>query len=165
MGEDDYVMIREQDLIGCFPSSGARANDIPKLTPCGDRVLLAVDQVASETKGGILLTEGAKEKPVTGTVVAVGPGKAGEDGETKPMQLKAGDKVIYFKYAGDQMSDEEGNAFVVLHEGDVLAKLCFHSPTGLFPFRRASVRPSRDAIATTAIHRSHRSISARRTEY
>ena len=123
MGDDDYVMIREQDLIGCFPSSGARANDIPKLTPCGDRVLLAVDKVASETKGGILLTEGAKEKPVTGTVVAVGPGKVGEDGETKAMHLKAGDKVIYFKYAGDQMSDEEGNAFVVLHEGDVLAKL------------------------------------------
>ena len=46
-----------------------------------------------------------------------------DDGEVKPLTLKAGDKVIYFKYAGDQMSDEEGNAFVVLHENDCLAKL------------------------------------------
>ena len=60
---------------------------------------------------------------IVGTVVAVGPGKADDDGEVKPLTLKAGDKVIYFKYAGDQMSDEEGNAFVVLHENDCLAKL------------------------------------------
>jgi chaperonin GroES len=123
MKGQDYVMIKEQDLIGVLPNSGARANDIPKMTPCGDRILVAIDKVMSSTKGGILLTEGAKEKPVTGTVVSVGPGKVGEDGETKPMAVKAGDKVIYFKYAGDQMTDEEGNGFVVLHESDVLAKL------------------------------------------
>ena len=121
---EEYTMIREQDLIGTLPSSGARANDIPKLQPCGDRVLLSVEKAAAETKGGILLTEGSKEKPIVGTVVAVGPGKAGEkDEEVKPMTLKAGDKVIYFKYAGDQMTDEEGNGFVVLHESDCLAKL------------------------------------------
>ena len=123
VGGEDYVLIKEQDLIGCFPSSGARASDIPKLEPCGDRVLLKVDSVESTTKGGILLTEGAKEKPVTGTVVSAGPGKAGEDGVIKPLTVKTGDKVIYFKYAGDQMTDEEGNAFVVLHENDILARL------------------------------------------
>ena len=120
----EYTLIKEQDLIGTLPSSGARANDIPKLQPCGDRVLLSVESASAETKGGILLTEGSKEKPIVGTVVAVGPGKADDDdGEVKPLTLKAGDKVIYFKYAGDQMSDEEGNAFVVLHENDCLAKL------------------------------------------
>jgi len=123
VGGEDYVLIKEQDLIGCFPSSGARASDIPKLEPCGDRVLLKVDAAAATTKGGILLTEGAKEKPVSGVVVAAGPGKAGEDGVIKPLTVKAGDKVIYFKYAGDQMTDEEGNAFVVLHENDLLARL------------------------------------------
>ena len=85
--------------------------------------MLSVESASAETKGGILLTEGSKEKPIVGTVVAVGPGKADDDGEVKPLTLKAGDKVIYFKYAGDQMSDEEGNAFVVLHENDCLAKL------------------------------------------
>ena len=119
----EYTLIKEQDLIGTLPSSGARANDIPNLQPCGDRVLLSVESASAETKGGILLTEGSKEKPIVGTVVAVGPGKADDDGEVKPLTLKAGDKVIYFKYAGDQMSDEEGNAFVVLHENDCLAKL------------------------------------------
>ena len=123
VGGEDYVLIKEQDLIGCFPSSGARASDITKLEPCGDRVLLKVDAAAATTKGGILLTEGAKEKPVSGVVVATGPGKAGEDGVIKPLTVKAGDKVIYFKYAGDQMTDEEGNAFVVLHENYLLARL------------------------------------------
>ena len=120
---EDYTMIKESDLIGTFPNSGARANDIPKLQPCGDRVLLAVEKASSETKGGILLTEGAKEKPIVGSVLAVGPGKVGEDGATKPMTLAVGDKVIYFKYAGDQMSDEDGNQYVVLHENDCLARL------------------------------------------
>ena len=123
VGGEDYVLIKEQDLIGCFPSSGARASDIPKLEPCGDRVLLKVDAAKATTKGGILLTEGATAKPVSGTVVAAGPGKAGEDGVIKPLTVKTGDKVIYFKYAGDQMTDEEGNAFVVLHENDILARL------------------------------------------
>ena len=62
---EEYTMIREQDLIGTLPSSGARANDIPKLQPCGDRVLLSVEKAAAETKGGILLTEGSKEKPTS----------------------------------------------------------------------------------------------------
>ena len=115
----EYTLIKEQDLIGTLPSSGARANDIPNLQPCGDRVLLSVESASAETKGGILLTEGSKEKPIVGTVVSL----ARTDGEVKPLTLKAGDKVIYFKYAGDQMSDEEGNAFVVLHENDCLAKL------------------------------------------
>lgn len=123
IGADEYTLIKEADLIGTFPNSGARANDIPKLAPCGDRVLLQVERAASETKGGILLTEGSKEKPIVGTVLAVGPGKVENDGTVKPMTLRAGDKVVYFKYAGDQMSDEAGNPFVVLHENDCLAKL------------------------------------------
>ena len=61
----------------------------------------------------------------TGTgLVAVGPGKAGEkDEEVKPMTLKAGDKVIYFKYAGDKMYDSEGAEYIVLADRDILATM------------------------------------------
>mmetsp|Transcript_10102 Transcript_10102/g.24897 ORF Transcript_10102/g.24897 Transcript_10102/m.24897 type:complete len:236 (-) Transcript_10102:386-1093(-) len=121
MGGDSYIMIKEGDLIGTFPSSGATAADIPQMTPMGDRVLLRSDEASAITAGGIMLTEGAIEKPCTATVLAVGPGKKGEDGVVKPMSIKADDKVMYFKYAGDKMYDTEGKEYVVLHENDILA--------------------------------------------
>ena len=128
MGGDAYILIREEDLIGTFPGSGATANDIPKLTPLADRVMLKVDSVARTTAGGIMLTEGAVEKPCTGVIVSVGPGKKGEgkDGEEdeiKPLAIKKGDKVMYFKYAGDKMFDGDGEEYVVLAERDILASM------------------------------------------
>ena len=72
MGGETYILIREEDLIGTFPGSGATANDIPKLTPLGDRVMLKTDTVSTTTAGGIMLTDGAVEKPCTGVIVSVG---------------------------------------------------------------------------------------------
>jgi chaperonin GroES len=59
----------------------------------------------------------------SGTVVRCGPGKAGEDGERKAPRVAPGDRVIYFKYAGDPMQTPAGELFTVLHEQDILAKL------------------------------------------
>ena len=130
MGGSSYVMINERDLIGTFPGAGATADDIPKLTPLGDRILLKTDDAETTTAGGIMLTEGAVEKPCTATVLATGPGKkAAEKGgadekdaaEAKPIAIKKGERVMYFKYAGDKMYDGDGKEYVVLHENDVLA--------------------------------------------
>ena len=106
---------------GCCGGSlcvGATAADVSRLQPIFDRVLVRVAEAKAATKGGVLLPESAKEKPVVGTVVSCGPGKTDE-----PMKLVAGDKVVYFKYAGDKMVDDKGAEFVVLHQSDVLGKL------------------------------------------
>lgn len=70
-----------------------------------------------------MLTEGAVEKPCTAVVVAAGPGKKGEDGEVKPVGVSVGDRVMYFKYAGDKMYDGDGKEYVVLHDNDILATM------------------------------------------
>jgi chaperonin GroES len=73
------------------------------------------------TKGGIILPDTAKEKPQRGTVIAVGPGRLDEEGKRIPMEVKKGDKVIYSKYAGSEIkqNDEE---VLILRESDILAK-------------------------------------------
>ncbi len=112
-------MIRELDLIGTFPRSNASVDDIPDLEPLGDRLILKLQDAEMQTKGGILLTSGSQEKPVQGTVSKVGPGAWDEEKKAvKPMNVKVGQDVVYFKYAGDQMQDGEGNKYVVLHEAD-----------------------------------------------
>ena len=76
-----------------------------------------------------MLTEGAVEKPCTGVIVSVGPGKKvegtkdGEEDEIKPLATKKGDKVMYFKYAGDKMYDGDGEEYVVLAERSILASM------------------------------------------
>ena len=123
MGDDSYIVIKEQDLIGTFPGSGATASDIPKMSPMGDRILIKPEEVSNTSAGGIMLTDGAVERPSTATVVAAGPGKKGEDGELVPMNVKKGDKVMFFKYAGDKMYDDEGVEYIVVRENDILATM------------------------------------------
>jgi chaperonin GroES len=124
MGGDSYIIIKEQDLIGTFPGSGATADDIPKLSPMGDRILIKPDEVSSTTSGGIMLTEGAADRPCTATVVAAGPGKKAEGEEkAKPPAIKKGDMVMYFKYAGDKMYDADGAEYIVVREMDILATM------------------------------------------
>ena len=115
---EEFAVLKEEDIIGIFPSSNATAGDVSKLRPLFDRVLVQVAETKAQTKGGVLLPESAKEKPAVGTVVAVGPGKKDE-----PMKLAAGDKVVYFKYAGDKMPTPDGTEYVVLHQNDILGKL------------------------------------------
>merc|ERR1712174_28497 len=102
----------------------ARVDDIGEIKPLGDRVLIKVDTAAEESAGGVLLTDSAKEKPMSGQVMAVGPGRVDEmTGEVSAMKLKPGDKVTFFKWAGDAVETPAGDTFNILSETDVL---CTH---------------------------------------
>jgi chaperonin GroES len=92
-----------------------------KLQPLADRVLVKPMEKEEKTKSGIYLPDTAKEKPQEGEIIAVGPGKLTEEGKRIPMDLKAGDRVIYAKYGGTEIKvdDEE---LIILRESDILAK-------------------------------------------
>ena len=91
------------------------------IQPLGDRVLLKVLEAESKTKGGIVLPDTAKEKPQEGEVVAVGKGKAGEGGTVKPLEVKAGDRVLFAKYSGTEVTTKEGEEYLIVKEEDILA--------------------------------------------
>lgn len=91
-----------------------------KLKPLHDRVLLKRLEEEEVTKGGIIIPDSAKEKPIKGTVVAVGPGKTGDDGKPQPMTVKEGDTVLYSKYAGTEIKIDN-DEHLVLREDDILA--------------------------------------------
>jgi chaperonin GroES len=90
-----------------------------KLQPLGDRVVVRPLEEAEEMRGGLYIPDTAKEKPLQGEIVAVGPGRF-EKGERVPMEVKVGQKVLYSKYAGTdvRVSDEE---VLIIKESDVLA--------------------------------------------
>ena len=92
------------------------------LQPVGERVIVQPSEQESTTKGGIFLPDTAKEKPQEGEVVAVGPGRVTDDGTRVAMELSAGDKVIYSKYAGTEYKDGD-DEYLILRESDVLAKI------------------------------------------
>jgi chaperonin GroES len=73
------------------------------------------------TKGGIVLPDTAKEKPMEGKVIAVGPGTLTEDGKRVPLDVKVGDIVVYAKYAGTEIK-EDGEELIILRESDILAR-------------------------------------------
>ena len=88
--------------------------------PLADRLLVKrVDELETK-KGGIIIPDTAKEKPLQGEVVAVGPGRLTEDGKRITMDVKKGDKVLIGKYSGTEVKIE-GDEFVILREDDVLA--------------------------------------------
>ena len=90
-----------------------------KIRPLQDRIL--VKRVDSETKtaSGIIIPDNAKEKPLEGSIVAVGKGKILENGTVRPMELKAGDKILFGKYAGTEVKID-GVEHLILREDDVL---------------------------------------------
>ncbi len=91
-----------------------------KLKPLSDRVVIAQTEAETETEGGILLPDSAKEKPQQGKVVAVGPGKMLDDGSWNKLSVKKGDVVYYGKYAGTEV--EIGlKKYVIVKESDILA--------------------------------------------
>ena len=90
-----------------------------KLVPLGDRVVLKQSEKEETTKSGIILAAKAQEKPVTAEVVAVGPGGM-VDGKEVTMQVKPGDRVIYSKYAGNEVKIDE-EEFVIVRQNDILA--------------------------------------------
>ena len=93
------------------------------IQPLGDRVLLKVLEAESKTKGGIVLPDSAKEKPQEGEIIAVGKGKIGEDGKIKPMEIKAGDRVLFAKYSGTEVTTKTGEEYLIVKEEDILAVL------------------------------------------
>jgi len=93
---------------------------VAAIKPLGDR--LVVKQLPSEevTKSGIVLPDTAKEKPQQAEVIAVGPGRVLDNGQRQPMEVKVGDKVLYSKYAGNEVKID-GEEYLILREIDVLA--------------------------------------------
>ena len=90
--------------------------------PLGERVIVQPIECEQQTKGGIFLPDTAKEKPQEGKVVAVGPGRVGDDGARIPMELASGDRVIYSKFAGTEYKDGD-DEYLILRESDILAKI------------------------------------------
>lgn len=88
-----------------------------KIKPLGDRVIVKPKEADEQTKGGIILPDTAKEKPIEGTIVAVGPGKT-EEGKTIELSVKVGDIVLYGKYGGTEIS-VEGDDYLIMRESDI----------------------------------------------
>jgi chaperonin GroES len=84
-------------------------------------VVVQPSQEEEVTKGGIILPDTAKEKPQRGLIIAVGPGRLDEEGKRIPMEVKKGDKVIYSKYAGSEIKQDDKEV-LILRESDILAK-------------------------------------------
>lgn len=91
-----------------------------KLKPLHDRILVKRLEEEQVTKGGIIIPDSAKEKPIKGEVVAAGPGKVADDGKRIAMGVKAGDKVIFNKYAGTEVKID-GDELLIMREDDILA--------------------------------------------
>ncbi len=91
-----------------------------KIKPLADRVVVKVTEPEEEVKGGIIIPDTAKEKPQQGEVVAVGPGRVTDNGNKIPLEVKVGDKVLFGKYSGTEVSigDED---FLIMRESDILA--------------------------------------------
>lgn len=91
-----------------------------KLKPLHDRVLVKRLEEEEKTKGGIIIPDTAKEKPIKGEVVAVGPGKTNDKGDKIKLSVDKGDKVLFNKYAGTEIK-VDGDEFLVMREDDILA--------------------------------------------
>lgn len=94
---------------------------MPKLKPLGDHVIVKPSKPEEVTKSGIILPSNSNEKPEQGEVIAVGPGKANEDGDGRlPMDVKVGDRVVFKKYAPDEIKIDDEEVYV-LSADDIIA--------------------------------------------
>lgn len=89
--------------------------------PLGDRVVIKPIEAENKTRGGIVLPDTAKEKPQEGKVIAVGKGKVSDSGHLQPLEVKVGDKVLYGKYSGSEITTKEGDELLIMREEDILA--------------------------------------------
>ncbi|MDR0952892.1 MAG: co-chaperone GroES [Elusimicrobiota bacterium] len=93
-----------------------------KIKPLGDRVIISPIEPKEVVKGGIIIPDSAKEKPMQGKVIAVGPGALTKEGARQPMDVKEGDTVLYGKYSGTEVKlDEE--KYLIMHQEDILGIL------------------------------------------
>jgi len=91
-----------------------------KIRPLHDRVIVKRMEGEEKTKGGIIIPDTAKEKPVEGKVIAVGSGKVLENGKKMPLQLKAGDRILFGKYSGTEVKID-GEEHLIMREDDIIA--------------------------------------------
>ena len=91
-----------------------------KVKPLNDRVLVQRIEEVQVTKGGIVIPDSAKEKPIEGRIIAVGPGKMSDAGNRMTLQVKVGDRVLFGKYAGTEIKIE-GEEYLMMREEDLLA--------------------------------------------
>jgi len=91
-----------------------------KINPLADRIVVKPAEAEEKTKGGLYLPDTAKEKPVWGEVIAAGPGKTSDDGKKIPMEVKVGDKVLYGKYSGTEITID-GQEVLIMRESDIFA--------------------------------------------
>ena len=92
------------------------------IRPLHDRVLIKRVEEEQKTKGGIIIPDTAKEKPAEGKVIAVGNGRVLEDGKVRPLDVKAGDRVLFGKYSGTEVK-VDGDEHLILREDDILCVL------------------------------------------
>jgi len=90
-----------------------------KIRPLQDRVIVRRIEEAEKTKGGIIIPDTAKEKPMEGKVIAVGKGKVLEDGKIHSLDVKAGDRILFAKYAGTEVKID-GEEHLIMREDDIL---------------------------------------------
>jgi chaperonin GroES len=93
-----------------------------KIRPMNDRILVVRVEEEKKTAGGIIIPDTAKEKPQEGKVVAVGPGKMGDDGKRIAMEVKKGDRILFSKYAGTEIK-MDGVEHIFMREDDILGIL------------------------------------------
>jgi chaperonin GroES len=92
------------------------------LKPLADRVIVKPAESEEKTKGGIILPDTAKEKPMQGEVIAVGPGRVSDEGKAIKLEVKVGDKVLYGKYSGTEVTID-GEEYLIMRESDIFAIL------------------------------------------
>ena len=91
-----------------------------KIRPLGERVVIKSSEGLEKTKGGIVIPDTAKEKPQEGEILAVGEGKKNDDGKLIPLTVKVGNKVLYGKYSGTEIT-VDGEEYLIVKEEDILA--------------------------------------------
>jgi len=88
--------------------------------PLADRVVVKALEAAEQKKGGIIIPDTAKEKPMEGEVIEVGVGRMTDDGKTMPLEVKKGDRVLYGKYSGTEVSIND-DEYLIMRESDIFA--------------------------------------------
>ena len=91
-----------------------------KIKPLGDRVVIKAAAAEEKSRGGIIIPDTAKERPVIGEIVAAGPGKTSDEGKLIPLAVKVGDKVMYGKYSATEVTID-GEEYLVMRESDIIA--------------------------------------------
>jgi len=90
-----------------------------KIRPLQDRIIVKRLEEETKTKGGIIIPDSAKEKPIEGKIIAVGKGKVTDDGKVLPLDVKVGDKVLFSKYGGTEVKID-GEEYLIMREDDIL---------------------------------------------